>query len=213
MTQLLEDVNISDWTIGPQQRNIHGGFYWPINSTTTQLHPRIQLVNAKEQLRIPFAPGNKFGDGGRKSLDLSLDRQYIVDFFDRVDDFVLEHVWKNVNEFFKKPPETFEILKQCYSPLISRKENYEPLLKTKVNDGALVFVVSQPSEDHASEKVTHKSDISVITPNCTGCPIITMDKIWMLGGGSRFGVTLLTSALLLTLKKEKTTEDIFFGAL
>jgi hypothetical protein len=208
MTQLLEDVKLSEWKVGPQQRNIHGGYFWPINLNTTQLHPRIQLVDAKDQLRIPFAPGNKFNDGGRKSLDYSLDRDYIIDFFDRVDDFVLEHVWKNVTEFFKKPPETFEVLKQCYSPLISRKNDYEPLLKTKVNDGALVFII----EDQ-TEKVTQKSDIFAITPNSTGCPIITVDKIWMLGGGSRFGVTLLTSALLLTLKKEKTTQDIFFGAL
>ena len=80
MTQLLEDVKLCEWTIGPQQRNIHGGYFWPINSSTTQLHPRIQLVDAKEQIRIPFAPGNKFNDGGRKCLDYNLDRQYIIDF-------------------------------------------------------------------------------------------------------------------------------------
>ena len=104
MTTKLSETNIENFVIQPAQRNSHGGFFWPIHaSQESKLHPRIQISNDSEPLRIPFGPSS-YNESGRLSLDFSVPHDYkgIIDFFQKLDQHVINHVWKNKEDFFKK---------------------------------------------------------------------------------------------------------------
>ena len=134
-------------------------------------------------------------------LDFSvgMDRVDIRLFWHKFDDFIVDHVWKNVETFFpKKTPQTKEALKDNYCPVINSKDGYDPILKTKCSN-PIVFVCE---EGHK------KGTVDDIHKGCHGCPIISIDRIWLMG--SKFGVTLNTAALMVFPKPERTVEDLFF---
>ena len=205
MTQQINECNFKNWIIGPAQKNNHGGQFWAITAENNKNHPRIQLCSTTETLRIPFGP-TSFTEGGRKNLDYSINNEHesLKDLFTEIDDWVFNYVWKNVADFFKKPPATKEALLDCYVPLLSWKNDFDPLLKTKVNDSALVFVL-------ATDGASKKGSLEDISKGSSGCPIIQLDKIWVMGG-NRFGVTAVTQALMLHPRKDREMEDIFKGA-
>ena len=153
-------------------------------------------------MRIPFGP-TSFDPNGRKSLDFSVHDPNVQKFLRDVDTWVIDYVWKNVSTFFKKPPVSREALLDNYTPIISQRNDFEPLLKGKVNDSCLVFVVN--------DGTSKKGDILDIQPGTSGVPVIQFDKIWVMNG-NKFGVTVVTQALLMHPRKEKELNEIFRGA-
>ena len=202
MTTLVNETNLDNWTISPPQKNNHGAFYWSINTTNSKLHPRVQICDTQDPMRIPFGP-TSFDPNGRKSLDFSVHDPNVQKFLRDVDTWVVDYVWKNVSTFFKKPPVSREALLDNYTPIISQRNDFEPLLKGKVNDSCLVFVVN--------DGTSKKGDILDIQPGTSGVPVIQFDKIWVMNG-NKFGVTVVTQALLMHPKKEKDLNEIFRGA-
>ena len=202
MTCLIHETNLENWTIGQPQKNSHGAYYWSINTTNSKLHPRIQACDITDPMRIPFGPVS-FDPAGRKSLDFSVHDVKVQNFLRDVDTWIVDYVWKNASTFFKKPPATREALLENYTPIMSQKNDFDPLLKGKVNDSCLLFIVD--------DGISRKGNLLDIQPGSSGIPIIQFDKIWVMNG-CKFGVTVVTQALLLHARKEKELNEIFRGA-
>ena len=105
-TQLCDDVKISDWTVGAQLKNTHGGVFWPILATKdAKSSPKIQIGDPKTKLRCPFGLSS-FGDTGgtatRLSLDMSVSDVKIQQFLSKIDRWILDHLWNRRTEFFGK---------------------------------------------------------------------------------------------------------------
>ena len=199
MTTKLCETNIENFFIHAAQRNNHGGYFWPIHaSKESKLHPRIQVTSDSEPLRIPFG-ASSYNDSGRLSLNFNVENEDIVAFFRKLDAHIIEHVWKNKEDFFKKPPATVEILREMYVPTMSQKQDFQPLLKTKLNGSCLVFLVGDSG--------TKKGSVSDIEAGCHAVPVVQVDKIWTMSG--RFGCTLVTCALMLWPRREKQPDDVF----
>ena len=209
-TQQLADINIADWHVLPAQRNQYGANTWPIACNKDSKAPaRVQLTQDGMTLRCPFGVSSYGGEtGGRQNLDFSIPA-WLADlrsFLQAADKFALDHVWEHRAEFFpKKVPSTKETLQDWYHPLLSfGKPEYDPVLRTKVSQSTPVFLCSE-----LADEPTKKGNISDVTPGATCVPIITISKIWVMGG-NKFGVTATTQALLLFPRTEKGIEDLGF---
>ena len=85
-----------------------------------------------------------------------------------------------------------------YVPTIAQKNDYLPLVRTKLNSSALVFLVGDSVK---------KGSIDLVEAGCQAVPVVQVDKLWTMSG--RFGCTLVTCALMLWPRKEKQLDDVF----
>ena len=200
-------IDIEQWTIQPCQKNSHGAIFWPVTaSKESKGHPKIQVGTDETQCRIPFGP-SQYGEGsssGRYSLDLSIPpwMEDYVDLFRRIDEKVKNYVFEHKELFFKKPPSR-EQLEEWYVPLISQKDSFDPLLRTKVNSSPAVFLVG----DNGAQK----GKLQDIQPGCQAVCVVSVQKIWTMS--NRFGVTAVTEALMCFPRQEKAMNDIFATAI
>ena len=195
-TTSLSETDIAKFYVQNGEKGQHGNSFWSItNAKDARSHPRIQVTDNKSPLRAPFGL-TSFGDNGRQNLDYSIDDLNIQNFFAALDKWVVNHVAKNIKEFVpKKQPAN---LQDTYSPLLSQRENFDPLLRTKVNKSCLVFRV---------ENGIHKGTLDDILPGSRIVPVVSVSKIWTMSG--RFGCTLVTEAIMVWPKREKLVQDIF----
>ena len=195
-TTSLSETDISKFYVQNGERGQHGNLFWSVtHSKDSRSHPRIQIADNKSPLRAPFGL-TSFGENGRQNLDYNIEDEEIQNFFTALDKWVVSHVAKNIMDFFpKKQPAN---LLDTYSPLLSQKENFDPLLRTKVNSSCLVFRV---------ENGTHKGTLDDISPGSRIVPVVSVSKIWTMSG--RFGMTLVTEALMVWPRREKMVQDIF----
>ena len=206
----IADASTRDWHIGQPTRNTYGALSWAITSSKdSKTAPRVQLAQDGMTLRCPFGVSTYAGEStGRQNLDYAIPAWLgdLKSFLQSVDKFVLEYVWEHKLEFFpKKPPSTKETLLDWYHPLLAPgKENYDPTMRTKVSASTPVFICSEFAGEPSK-----KGTLADVLPGSTCCPLVTFSKIWVMGG-NKFGVTCITSALLLWPRAEKGIEDFGF---
>ena len=196
-TTLVSNTDIGNFFVQKGEKGSHGNLYWAVtNGKDARSHPRIQISDFKDPLKAPFGLTN-FGESGRQNLDLSVSDPLIQDFFDRIDKWCIAHVEKNLKEFFpKKPPAS---LLEAYCPLLSRKDNFCPLVRTKINNNCTVFKIENGSS---------KGSLDDVVTGSLVCPICSVSKIWTMNG--RFGCTLVTEALIVWPRREKSIDELFF---
>ena len=205
-TQQISDVKIENWRVQPPQKNKHGGQIYPVSlNADSKAHPRFQLGSDLCQLRIPFGP-TSYGEviSSRQNLDFAIPPwlKEVEEFLMKLDDWILTHVWENINEFYpKRKFASKEELSSIYCPLYNKKsETFDPLLRSKINvDSVKVFEISETG--------SQKSDFKCILANSTGVPVLTLTKIWKMT--DRFGATLMCDALMCWPRQEKTIDQIF----
>ena len=204
--QQIPDVKISNWKVQAPVKNKYGGQVWPLAvDAQSKAHPKFQIGGDALQLRIPFAP-SCFGQeiSSRQSLDFAIApfMDEIKQFLKSVDQFVIDYVWANLDQFFpKRKFSSKEELLSLYCPVLNTKsEEFDPLLKTKIQtDTCKIFEIL--------ESGSRKADSTVIQPNCTGVPIVSLTKIWKMS--DKFGATCQCDALMVWPRREKDMNDIF----
>ena len=202
MATLPSQANLKEWTIQPGVRNSHNSLVWPLTVTPdSRASPKIQCgQDNSNSLRIPFGV-SRFSETSKPCLDFSIGpwQQELLDFWREVDDWVINHVWNNQKDFFRKPYATKDQLMDNYCPLVSQKDDHEPLLKTKLSKGCQIFVIDKDGSKKGTEQ-----DIS---PGSAGVCIVSPTSLWTMSG--RFGLSAHTQALMLWPKREKTMAEIF----
>ena len=117
---------------------------------------------------------------------------------------VLAWAEKNIELIFPKRKMNKDMIKEAYCPLLQQKSDYDPILKTKIMSSAIVY----KNEIDSTGGSYVKACVEDITPASEVLPVITFDRIWVMSG-TRFGLTAITVAGCLWLKKEKDFSDIF----
>ena len=181
-TTHYSSTDISGWCIQPGQKNSHNSLVWALTVTKdSRSAPRIQLgKDINTSLRTPFGI-SQFSQESKKSLDYTLPtwQPDLLAFLQKIDTMVVDHVFKNQSEFFKKPFSSREALLESYHGLVSQKESFEPLLRTKVNDKMSVFLIG--------ENGSSKGSLDDITVGAQVVPIISPSSIWTMSG--KFGLS------------------------
>jgi hypothetical protein len=200
MAVTIAQFNIRDIEIQKAEKNSHGAFTWPITLKGQKHHPKIQIGDTANNLRVPFGP-SRFSEQSRLSLDYSLagNQTDIIEWAHAIDSFVLEHIWANIGDFFKKPPATKEVLKDMYCGIISKKEDWDACLKSKINPKTPVF---HPLDGN------RRGTLDDIAPGSHAVPIISIHSIWKMGE-NRIGVSIFTEALMLWPRVERSMDDLF----
>ena len=202
MATLATQTSIKDWTVQPAVKNSHNSLVWPITvSQDSRAAPKVQCgQDDTNSLRIPFGT-SKFSETSKTCLDYSIApwQSELLAFWRSVDDWVVDYVFNHQKDFFKKPYATKEQLRDNYCPLVSQKDDYEPLLKTKVGNGCSIFAIDASG--------SRKGTVDDIKPGSAGVPIISVTSLWTMSG--RFGVSAHTQALMLWPKLEKSMGEIF----
>ena len=199
MTTKLKDTNLSDFKIGPVQKNNYGGNFFPIIQTDGK-HPRVQLSDTP--VRIPFTPSAFQGqENSRMNLDLSLKDEDTISWFRELDRMVLDWAIKNSEALFPRRRMSVQQIQDAYCPLLQQKSDFDPLLRTKINNTALVFRMDEAGPPR-------KGTVADITAGSTCIPVISFDKIWTMST-NRFGLTAVTSALCLWQRRDKEINEVF----
>lgn len=199
MTTTLANTSLSGWTIGLAQKNKHGSNEWPI--LCNRSHPRLQLTSNQLPLRTPFGI-SQFNNEGSLQLNFCVGpyHQEIRTFFEAVDKWILEWAWENRSQLFSRVPSSPEVLHSMYTPLLTPpKGEYDPLLKAKIGEKCPVWVMN--------ESGAAKGKTLDVTPGSSCVPIVTVEKIWIMGG--RFGCTMRCQALICHARKEAVLEELF----
>jgi hypothetical protein len=195
-------TDISGWCIQPGQKNSHNSLVWPLTITKdSRSAPRIQLgKDINTSLRAPFGI-SQFSQESKKSLDYTLPtwQPDLLAFLQRIDTMVVDHVFKNQTEFFKKSCLSRAALVESYHGLVSQKDSFDPLLRTKVNDKMSVFLIG--------ENGSSKGTLDDITAGAQVVPIISPSSIWTMSG--KFGLSCNTTGVMVWPATEKGLTDLF----
>ena len=201
-TSQISETKIASWMVQPAQKNSHNALYWPITvHKDSKAHPRVQIGGDNITLRTPFG-ATQYDTGSRYTLDLSVApwQKDILEFIEQVDTFVVDYVWANVAEIFpKKCPSTRAQLEDWYCPLLSQKENFDPLFRTKVNQSTPIFLMDKGKCRGSVNDITSGSEVAIV---------VSFSKIWTMGA-NRFGVTANTEAVMAYPSAEKGLCDYF----
>ena len=95
------------------------------------------------------------------------------------------------------------MLEEMYVPLISQKDSFDPLLRTKCNSNPAVFCVG---DDGAK-----KGKLGDVQAGCQAVCVVSVQRIWTMS--NRFGVSAVTEAIMVWPKQEKAIDDIFATAI
>ena len=190
------------WCVQTGQRNSHNSIIWPITVTdASRSAPRVQIgKDANVSLRVPFGV-SQFSPDSKKSLDFSISpwQPDILEFLEKIDNMIVNYIFEHQANFFKKPYSSVSALMENYHGLVSKREGYDSLLKTKVGDKVSIFKI----DEHGSSKGT----LDDIKAGAQAVPIISPSSIWTMG--SKCGVSCNTSALMLWPASEKAMGDLF----
>lgn len=201
-TTLATQTDISQWTIQPPVRNSHNSLVWPITVTKdSRAHPRVQVgKDDANSLRIPFG-ASRFSENSKTALDYSIApwQGDILEFFEKVDNMVLDYVFAHQKDFFKKSFPNKEQLRENYCGLLRKSDEFEPLLRSKLTSCQVFLVDSNGSRPGTEQD---------ILPNSHGVPIISINSLWVMAG-NRFGVSASTVGLMLWPRVEKGLHDLF----
>ena len=200
MVTTLAKTSISDWVIGPAQKNKHGANEWPISVAGTKSHPRLQPVSNDLPMRTPFGI-SQYNDQGSFSINFSVApyQKEVQEFFTALDKFILDWAWEN-RRIFAKVPTSREVLESMYTPLLApARGDYEPLLRAKTSEKVPVWLVTDGSPVKGSS--------SDVTPGSSCVPVLSIEKIWVMAG--RFGCTMRCQALICHPRKEASFQDMF----
>ena len=98
--------------------------------TTAQKRP---LLYQAESAKAPFGPSNFEKDelAPRQNIELRVSQED-VDFFERLDEFIIQYLVVHSERIFKKPL-LIEQVKDRYHGLLKYHEKHDPLLKCKIN--------------------------------------------------------------------------------
>ena len=197
----LANTSLSQWAIGPAQKNKHGQNEYHIVLKGTRQHPRVQPVSTSLPLRVPFGI-SAYNDTGTPSINFCVApyQQDVKAFFMALDRWLLEWAWDNRVSIFSKPPASKEVLESMYTPLLQpAKAEYDPLLRAKCSENIPVWI----STDNGKVKGSTAS----VTPGSTCVPVLSVEKVWLMAG--RFGCTMRCQALICTPRKEASLDDLF----
>ena len=193
-------TNTSSWTIGAPIRNQHNSLQWLILVMEgSKAHPRIQVGKDSNSLRIPFG-ASQWSTDSKTSLDFSIAEFQIdiLQFFEKIDNWILQFVFENQSQFFKKIL-NMEQLRDNFVGLVSRRDGHEPTLKTKISSSSQIFVMS--------ENGSSKGNLDQIKAGSTACGVIQLNNLWTMG--QRFGISCNTVGLMLFPKQEMQLQDLF----
>ena len=196
MTSMLHETNIQDWCIQQQQKNQHGCFYWPITLKDGKA-ARVQI--GEVPLRVPFGPSS-YSEGSRLNIDISIKDPDMLAWFEKLDNFVVDHVFENLQVFFPKLQLTKETLRDFYCPVMNQKADYAHTIRTKINSSAIVFEMDDPG-------LRKKASVEDITAGVEVIPVVSFDRVWVMG--NRFGLTCVSQALCMWRRKERSLDEIF----
>ena len=122
MTTKLKDTNLSDFKIGPVQKNNYGAYFFPVIQTDGK-HPRVQLSDTP--VRIPFTPSAFQGqENSRMNLDLSLKDEDTISWFRDLDKMVLDWAIKNSELLFPRRKMSVQQIQDAYCPLLQQKSDF-----------------------------------------------------------------------------------------
>ena len=141
-------------------------------------------------LRCPFGASLwQDAEGDRKNICFSLDDQAVLDFFQRLDQRILELAYERSKEFFGAQ-HSMEVLQTLYTPLVrlSTKEGYAPVARAKIN---LLGRKAARCYDAAYKPIPIPEDL-------TGdiAPAMLLTHLWF--QSKSFGAILETTHLLIS---------------
>ena len=111
----------------------------------------------------------------------------------------MNFVFQDQTQFSKKTYTDREQLRDNFVGLVSRREGYDPTIKTKVSPSSQIFVIT--------ENGSQKGIIDQIKPQSTGVPVVQLNNLWIMG--QRFGISANTVGLMLFPKQEIQLQDLF----
>ena len=186
----------------PPQKNAKGGMNAFLDlSPTDRKCPHFQLA---EKMRVPFGIRRKdYNDdesNPRKNMEISMDEEDIVAFFNKVDQHVLTQASENSIEWFKSKEkidvETLRerVYKETCKP---SSEGFAPLLRVKVTDTmghTPTRIIIATKKDTEGIYRYSPGTIDDVTPNSHVTPIIKLAGIWFVS--KSFGISLNCTDLL-----------------
>ena len=195
---------IKSWAIGDPQINAHGGKTWSIQSVAgAKSHPKLQLGGDALSLRSPFGIA-QFSPESRHTLDFAVP-DFVPEqaFLKAIDQWVVDQVFANQDQFWPKQnkPLSREALLAQYTPLLSQKGDYEPLMRAKINtEKVLIYKVLDGMG-------TTTGTVADVTAGSQCVPVLSLSKLWVMG--TRFGVSSWVEALMVWPAKPREMAEIF----
>ena len=94
----------------------------------------VYTSSAEGGLTAPFGMScfDKSSAAGRLSLDICLDCEHTLNYFDALDEWAVGYLAANSERIFGKPL-PLEQIKAGYHPCVKRRGDYAPLLKAKIS--------------------------------------------------------------------------------
>lgn len=167
-----------------------------VKSASNPSRARYQMATKEDpRLKAPYGISKPFDekqqDSDRKSLDLSIESDSLLDILVALDDHNVRVAFENCEKWFgKKLP--IEHIKFMYRPIVTYDKNkkYRPTFRTKINvnadtDNATRFFLVE-EKDGKVEYLEKNS--SIISKGSRTVPIVEPASLWF--GATQFGMTL-----------------------
>lgn len=193
----------------PLTKNSKGGvvcYFLPNMNTKTNMRIQLQRDNGVK-CKAPFGVSS-FDDPNstRKTLELSIDDEQLVKFFQDFDEKNVDFAMQNASQWFSKQKDlTRDQVKSMYYPMLTydtTDKGYPPRLHTKLSvDGRNKVNVLLFSENEAGVGQYSKGSIDDIVKYSELIVIVEAASIWF--QSKQFGVTLQVTDVVVFPKAER----------
>ena len=187
------DFSIPDLAYSKPKKNSRGGIsVWLNTSATDSSKPRVQL----EKCRSPFGIREPMEAGGRKSLDLAVSSEKLLQWCSELDDKNVNTVADNSEAFFKNKMSK-EVVTEFYKKLVTPgKGDYEPLLKIKISEyeGSQTKVFLMKKDPVTKKDTWERGTLEDVKEQCEVLPIVELQMLWFIN--KNFGMSLVATDLL-----------------
>lgn len=200
----------------PQNKNSKGGvvvYFTPNKDTKSNMRIRLQVDENDIKCKSPFGVSS-FDDANssRKTLELSLENEKLVRFFQDFDEKNVDFAFQNASQWFKQKDLTRDQIKNMYYPLVqfdTSGKGYAPKLHTKLNiDGRNKVNVKCFFEEKGVGKYRSGS-VNDIEKFSELMIIVEASSIWF--QSKQFGMSLLVTDVVVFPKEDRKDFDFVWS--
>ncbi len=189
----FSDFSIPDLAYSKPKKNSRGGIsVWLNTSASDSSKPRVQL----DKCRSPFGIREPMEAGGRKSLDLAVSSEKLVQWCSELDEKNVNTVAENSEAFFKNKMSK-EVVTEFYKKLVTPgKGDYEPLLKVKISEyeGNKTKVFLMKKDPATGRDTWERGTLEDVKEHCEVLPIVELQMLWFIN--KNFGMSMVATDLL-----------------
>lgn len=198
------------FVISDPMKNKYGSrtSYFRLSKDNTA-RPRFQMALSTERLEAPYGISDPFDEKNketdRKSLDISITNEILINILSEVDEFVLKYASENCEKWFNKKF-SIEQLRFMYRPLVTQPKtgkSYPPTFRTKVNlDRKSKNCTRFFTIEEQDNKISYiLKDESILGKKAKIIPIIEFASVWF--STAQFGVTFETTDVIVYCSDER----------